>query len=266
MEVNILNEPSQILEALVDFEPDIFLLDLYMPKVNGLELAKIIRLLDKYDSIPIVFLTSENSMQTKLQVLECGCDDVLSKNIAPDILVKQIVSRLKRGKTIKYLHSRDSLTGLLNHGQIMEAANNALQQGERRGSSTVIAMIDLDHFKLVNDRYGHAAGDKVIIGLAQLLLQHMRQTDYIGRYGGEEFLIVFPDASIDAIERKINRIRDILSTLQFKHGDSNICVTLSGGIASSDNFDSMASISAAADKALYSAKEKGRNNIQLAKI
>ncbi|WP_158967316.1 diguanylate cyclase [Paraglaciecola sp. L3A3] len=267
MEVKILLDGTKVLESLTEFEPDIFLLDLHMPKVNGIKLAKVIRLIEKYDSIPIVFLTSENTIQIKLDVLEVGCDDVISKNIPPDSLIKQIMSRLKRGKTLRYLNSRDSLTSLLNHGQIMEATENALQTGIRRGTSTIIVMVDLDHFKAVNDKYGHASGDKVLIGLSQLFLQHIRSTDYIGRYGGEEFLLVFPDSSLHAIQQKVENIRNILSTIQFKHEDINFNVTLSAGIACSDNFESsMPKILLAADKALYKAKESGRNNVQLATL
>lgn len=263
MEVKVLLDPTKILESLKEFEPDIFLFDLFMPKVNGIELAKIIRLMEKYDSIPIVFLTSENTIQTKLEVLECGCDDVLPKNIPPDILIKQVTSRLKRGQTLRYLNSRDSLTGLLNHGQIMEAATSSLQLGVRRKTPTIVAMIDLDFFKKVNDSYGHAAGDKVLMGLGQLLLQHVRQTDFIGRYGGEEFMLVFPDSELAPIKRKLDQIREILSSLNFKHGKDNFNVTYSAGIASSDDYSSLTDILIAADSALYQAKDKGRNNVQI---
>jgi diguanylate cyclase (GGDEF)-like protein len=264
MDVKVLLEPTKVLDELKDYDPDIFLLDLFMPKVNGIELAKIIRLLEKYDSIPIVFLTSEDTIQTKLDVLECGCDDVLPKNIPPDVLVKQVISRLKRGQTLRYLNSRDTLTGLLNHGQIMEAASSAVQLGFRRKSTTIIAMIDLDFFKSVNDTYGHAAGDKVLMGLGQLLLQHVRQTDYIGRYGGEEFLLVFPDSELAAIQDKLNHIREVLGSLIFKHGKQDFTVTYSAGIASSERFQSLTDILLAADNALYQAKAAGRNNIKIA--
>ncbi|MGJ8682715.1 diguanylate cyclase, partial [Paraglaciecola sp.] len=263
MEVKVLLDPTKILETLKEFDPDIFLFDLFMPKVNGIELAKIIRLMEKYDPIPIVFLTSEDTIQTKLEVLECGCDDVLPKNIAPEILVKQLSSRLKRGQELRYLNSRDSLTGLLNHGQIMEAANSAMQLGIRRSSPTIVAMIDLDFFKAVNDTHGHAAGDKVLMGLGQLLLQHVRQTDYIGRYGGEEFLLVFPDSELEVIKRKLDQIRDVLSSLTFKHEKKNFNVTYSAGIASSEEYLTLTDILIAADSALYKAKEKGRNNVQI---
>lgn len=263
MEVKVLLDPTKILESLKEFEPDIFLFDLFMPKVNGIELAKIIRLMEKYDSIPIVFLTSENTMQTKLEVLECGCDDVLPKNIPPDVLVKQVTSRLKRGQALRYLNSRDCLTGLLNHGQIMEAAASSLQLGIRRGTPTIVAMIDLDFFKAVNDTHGHAAGDKVLMGLGQLLLQHVRQTDFIGRYGGEEFMLVFPDSELAPIKQKLDQIREVLSSINFKHLKCNFNVTYSAGIASSEDYSSLTDILIAADSALYQAKDKGRNNVQI---
>ncbi|MDN4502792.1 diguanylate cyclase [Alteromonadaceae bacterium BrNp21-10] len=264
MDVMVVVDPKELLKALEEFEPDIFLLDLFMPEVNGFELAKIIRHLEKYNSIPIVFLTSENTIETKIDILEIGCDDVLPKNMPPDMLVKQITSRLMRGKSLRYLTSRDSLTGLLNHGQIMEAAQNSVLQGNRRGVPAIVAMVDLDYFKKVNDTYGHSAGDKVLMGLGQLLLQHVRQTDYVGRYGGEEFMLVFPDANLDVVKLKIDHIREALQSINFKHENKSFNVTFSAGIASSNDYKDLKDIVIGADKALYEAKRLGRNNTQLA--
>jgi diguanylate cyclase (GGDEF)-like protein len=114
----------------------------------------------------------------------------------------------------------------------------------------------------VNDTHGHAAGDKVLMGLGQLLLQHVRQTDFIGRYGGEEFMLVFPDSELAPIKQKLDQIREVLSSINFKHLKCNFNVTYSAGIASSEDYSSLTDILIAADSALYQAKDKGRNNVQ----
>jgi diguanylate cyclase (GGDEF)-like protein len=261
MQVHGLTRPEKLLGNLDDFVPDIFVFDMNMPNINGLELAKIIRQFSKYDSVPILFLSSNIELETKLDILEAGCDDLLPKNMDPKILTRQITARIKRGNGLRFLATCDSMTGLLNHGQIIEAAQQSINLGLRRQSSVIVAMLDLDHFKKVNDTYGHAAGDKVIIGLSQLLLQSVRKTDYIGRYGGEEFLLVFQGGATETVMDKLNHIRETFAQIEFLHGQSKFHVTFSAGLACSGAQQQLTPLLEAADKALYAAKCKGRNCI-----
>jgi diguanylate cyclase (GGDEF)-like protein len=261
IDVQGLTEPEKLLEFIQHFNPDMFIFDLRMPRVSGIELAKLIRHKKRFDAVPIMFLSSDASLDLKLEILEIGCDDLLPKNMPANLLARQITARINRGQRLRYLTNRDSMTGLLNHGQIIEAAQQALNLGLRHKNPVTLVMLDLDFFKKVNDTYGHAAGDKVIMGLAQLLLQSIRKSDYIGRYGGEEFLLVCQNADQESVKNKINQIRETFSNIKFMHDKQEFQVTCSAGLASSTINDSLMSILAAADAALYQAKQNGRNCI-----
>lgn len=261
IDVQGLTEPEKLLEFILHFNPDMFIFDLRMPRVSGIELAKVIRHKKRFDAVPIMFLSSDASLDLKLEILEIGCDDLLPKNMPANLLARQITARINRGQRLRYLTDRDSMTGLLNHGQIIEAAQQALNLAQRHKSPVTLVMLDLDFFKKVNDTYGHATGDKVIMGLAQLLLQSIRKSDYIGRYGGEEFLLVFQNVDQDSVKNKINQIRETFSHIKFMHEKQEFQVTCSAGLASSTTNDSLMSILSAADAALYQAKQNGRNCI-----
>jgi diguanylate cyclase (GGDEF)-like protein len=261
VEVLAISQAETIMTELESFHPDVFLLDMHMPNISGLEVALLLRQQAKYDYVPIIFLTADEDINTKLQVLECGADDVIPKNTSPNLIVQQVDSRIQRGQEIRYLASRDSLTGVLNHGQIMDAAAHALRMASRQQNPTVVVMIDLDYFKKVNDKYGHGGGDKVLISLGQLLLQSVRDTDYVGRYGGEEFMVVFSDTDVDVIENKMNNILTAFLQINYTVAEQSFNCSFSAGLASSLHHDKLSELISSADGALYKAKEAGRSKV-----
>jgi len=261
VEVLAISQANSIMTELESFHPDVFLLDIHMPNISGLEVAMVLRQQAKYDYVPIIFLTSDDGIKTKLEVLECGADDVISKNTPPNLIVQQVDSRIQRGQEIRYLASRDSLTGVLNHGQIMEAAAHSMRLTSRQQTPTVIVMIDLDHFKEVNDKYGHVNGDKVLISLGQLLLQSVRYTDHVGRYGGEEFMVVFNNANSKIIENKINEILTAFLHINYTVNKQSFNCSFSAGLASSTHHQKLNELINSADVALYKAKNAGRSQI-----
>lgn len=261
VEVLAITRADSIMTELESFHPDVFLLDIHMPNISGLEVARVLRQQAKYDYVPIIFLTSDDGIKTKLEVLECGADDVIPKNTPPNLIVEQVDSRIQRGQEIRYLASRDSLTGVLNHGQIMEAAAHSMRLTLRQQTPTVVVMIDLDHFKEVNDKFGHVSGDKVLISLGQLLLQSVRDTDYVGRYGGEEFMVVFTNADHKIIENKINKILTAFLQINYTVGKQTFNCSFSAGLASSNYHEKLSELISSADDALYKAKEAGRSQI-----
>lgn len=261
IEVLAISRAESIMTELESFHPDVFLLDRHMPNINGLEVARLLRQQAKYDYVPIIFLTADDDINTKLEVLECGADDVIPKNTSPNLIVQQVDSRIQRGQEIRYLASRDSLTGVLNHGQIMDAAAHTLRLSSRQQKPTVIVMIDLDHFKKVNDKYGHGGGDKVLISLGQLLLQSVRDTDYVGRYGGEEFMVVFSDTELSVIESKMNNILTAFLQINYTVAQQSFRCSFSAGLASSTDHEKLSELISSADAALYRAKDAGRSQI-----
>lgn len=262
MITQVLMDPLKIKEVLTEFQPDLILLDLYMPMCSGIELAKVIRQEDPFVGIPIVFLSAEDDLNKQLTAISGGGDDFLTKPISPHHLIGSVIARAVRSRKLRSQMSEDSLTGLLNHTRILEQLDLEIARAKRNGSPLTFAMIDIDHFKEVNDSHGHPVGDRVIKALARLLKQRLRKIDSIGRYGGEEFAIIFPQTHAQAVFKKIEDMRVGFSKLLHRSSDPSIefSTTFSIGIAQlTDEVDTLDKLVHGADRALYLAKEKGRN-------
>lgn len=260
----IVQNPVDVLTALDDFRPDLVILDLYMPRCGGLELAAVIRQQKAYVSIPLVFLSTEPNINHHLDALQLSGDDFLTKPIATQQLVASLTARVQRARVLRTFMVRDSLTGLLNHTTTMEQLYREYARAVRQKSPLAYAMTDIDKFKGVNDTYGHPTGDRVLKNLARLIQQRLRQTDIVGRYGGEEFAVVLVGADAENALRLMNEIRERFGQLRQQSDEAEFYVTLSCGVADIKDFDSPAAMSDAADKALYHAKRTGRNRVVLA--
>ncbi len=265
LETSILTNPEQVLEAMAEFDPEILVLDMYMPGCNGDEIAMVVRQMDKFISIPIIFLSSENQVERQLLAMEKGGDDFLMKPVSPELLLSSVKVRAKRARLLRTHMVKDSLTGLLNHAVAMERFNDAISLRQRNPSPICVAMLDLDFFKKINDNYGHSTGDRVLKSFAGLLKQRLRATDIIGRYGGEEFVIVFPDTSTENSINILNELRRNFEELNFHGEETTFNATFSCGVADMLQFKTAEAMMEAADKALYQAKENGRNNVVKAK-
>lgn len=261
MIVKVVSNPMELLEKLSDFNPDIILMDLYMPGCNGIELTRVIRQMDDFFSTPIVYLATENDFSTQPEAMNLCGDDFLVKPIDPAYLISSITSRVTRARSIRSLVIHDGLTGLLNHTAIKEELAREVVRSSRLNTPLSFAMIDIDFFKKINDTYGHAAGDRVIKSLARLLKQRLRETDIVGRYGGEEFAVIMNDTDAISAAKVIDEIRNVFSHLLHLSHDDEFSVNFSCGIADLAHFPDVASLSEAADKALYQAKQRGRNKV-----
>lgn len=254
-------EPTKTLVALENFNPELILLDMYMPGVGGDELAKIIRQQPAYVSIPIVFLSAETDMDKQMAAIRIGGDDFLTKPISLPHLISAVTSRVERYRTLRGLMHRDSLTGLLNHTKTKDTLEYELARAQRMQQPLSFAMIDIDMFKQVNDRYGHPVGDRVIKSVARLLQQRLRKTDFVGRYGGEEFAVIMPNTSVEIAAKVIDALRLNFSQIPHHAGDQVFFTTFSGGVAESADRLEASALTAAADQALYQAKRAGRNQV-----
>ncbi|MDR1646786.1 MAG: diguanylate cyclase [Zoogloeaceae bacterium] len=261
--VEILHDPLESLKTIRHFQPDLILMDMYLRECTGVDVARVIRLHDEFLSIPIIYLSSETNVALQVEALRLGGDQFLTKPFNPVLLNAVIKSKIERYRSLRSSMRNDSLTGLLNHISSKQALAATLGTC---GEKMSIVMLDIDHFKQVNDRHGHLIGDQVIRSLAWLLKQRMRHTDIIGRYGGEEFVLGLPDIDSEEAVEVINRIREDFSRIPFK-GASGVVfrVTLSAGIAMySDAMDTLTVLLERADAALYEAKHQGRNRLILA--
>ena len=265
MRTDVATDPMRILAHLTAFRPDLVLMDIYMPSCTGAELATVIRQLENYTLVPIVFLSTENNTSKQLAAMKLGGDDFLTKPIVPEHLVSAVSTRLRRYRVLRSYIERDGLTGLLNHaatkGRLaLEAARTARQK-----HTFCFVMLDLDFFKKVNDTYGHLVGDRVLKSLADLLKRRLRQTDIIGRVGGEEFALILLDTSSENAVKLLDQLRDAFSRVrQYADDQHEFTITFSCGIAEYRIGNSADSIYAQADQALYQAKQAGRNRVVVA--
>ena len=211
--------------------------------------------------IPIVFLSAETDPIKQMAAMSRGGDDFLTKPIEPDHLIAAVTSRAQRSRVLRSLMVRDSLTGLLNHTATKEHLDIEMSRAQRNNTQLSFAMIDIDRFKSVNDTYGHAAGDRVIKSLARLLLQRLRKTDIVGRYGGEEFAAILVDTDGPTAMNVLNEIRAHFAQIRHQGEEKPFSVTFSCGLAASPPWIDADALADAADKALYEAKRSGRNQV-----
>lgn len=261
METKEVNGPLALLTVLAEYPADLILMDLYMPDCSGLELSQVIRQIDMFINIPIVFLSHEKDLGQKLTALSLGGDDFLSKPVEAWHLVSAITNRVIRGRTIRKFAETDGLTGLLNHSKSKERLEIEIARAKREQSTLSFAMLDIDFFKKVNDTYGHPAGDRVLKSLANLLKQRLRSYDIISRYGGEEFVVILPSTDLEVAEKIMNKLRIAFSEISHYHENGSFNCQFSCGISSFPDFNNTIALGNEADKALYEAKESGRNKV-----
>ncbi len=259
MITSVASDPKRVIEVLVESKPELIIMDMYMPICDGIELASIIRQYESFITIPIIFLSAEKSEGKHLDAIRTGADDFLIKPIKPETLITIINAKAVRNRNLRYLMERDSLTGLLNHANLKERIAMEMIRVKRSGGNLSYAMIDADHFKNVNDTYGHLAGDLVLKSLSRMLQDRLRRTDIIGRYGGEEFGIILINTDSGNAYRVMEEVRKNFGLVKHKSGDEEFYVTLSCGIASFPECNSPSELNDAADKAMYEAKSSGRN-------
>lgn len=261
MQVEVLTDPTRLLDVLKEFKPELILMDIFMPGCSGLEAAKIIRQMDNLAGIPIIFLSTESDKLQQNAAMKIGADDFLEKPVKDDRLVTAVTLRVERFRKLRALMFHDSLTGLLNHVTIKLQLEGEVARSQRQKSPLVFAMIDIDHFKQVNDEYGHPMGDRVIKSLSRLLIQRLRKSDLVGRYGGEEFALVLSETKLEDAYRFINTLREQFEALVHIHQNTQFTCTFSAGLALLKSSDDANSLIRTADDALYRAKKGGRNQL-----
>ncbi|MCW2952837.1 MAG: response regulator receiver modulated diguanylate cyclase [Conexibacter sp.] len=263
IEVVALEDPLRVWQQLERSRPDVVLLDIDMPGVTGIDLCRVLRNDPRWATVPILFLTARRDEVTIQRVFAAGADDYLTKPVVPAELLARIRNRLDRVQLHRLLAETDVLTGVPNRRSSAEQLDRLVQLADRFDEPLAVAVIDLDEFKAVNDRHGHALGDAVLRRIGELLRQAFRGEDVIGRWGGEEFIVgMYGMAREDALRR----LKDLLyafseETFETDDGES-FHVSFSAGVAhSSIDGSSVAMLHRAADAALYRAKAAGRSRI-----
>lgn len=259
IETQVTAKPHDVLDRLAQFQPDLILMDMFMPGCTGVEAARVIRQHPEFLSIPIVYLSGDANVPMQVEALRLGGDHFLTKPYNPVILNAVVQSKIERYRTLRRAMQRDSLTGLYNHSTSKEKLAVALQQARADGRPLAVAMVDIDHFKKINDSYGHPMGDQVIRNLGWFLSQRLRRTDLIGRYGGEEFIVVLPGADASQAVEVLDRIRRDFGRIKHPWQETWCTATLSIGVSMLRDGSSAETLINQADEALYAAKRGGRD-------
>lgn len=267
MQAIVVSDPRAVIRTLEQVGADLILMDMNLPGCSGDEVARVIRQMDAHMSVPIVFLSIEQDFARQLAAMGRGGDEFLTKPILPSHLVSVVASRIERYRQLRTLMLQDSLTGLLNHSRLQQQIDLEAAKALRHGIPLTLVMIDVDHFKQVNDVHGHPVGDRVLKNLARFLAQRLRRTsDVIGRYGGEEFAVVLSNTDADSAHRLIDELRRDFSALVHQSDDGPFQVTFSAGLCDLSERTTGRELVLAADRALYRAKKNGRNRIEIERL
>ncbi|HWZ59772.1 MAG TPA: diguanylate cyclase [Gemmatimonadaceae bacterium] len=256
-----------------DTTPDVILLDVMLPKLDGIEVARRIKADKSLPFMPIIMQTALDSTESKVEGLDAGADDYITKPInfaelearlRSWLRIKSLQEEVERqSREILRISQTDSLTEIDNRRYLEERLREAFEHAKRMHEPVACVMCDLDLFKSVNDNHGHQAGDAVLRQLAQLLKAEAREIDRVGRYGGEEFMLILPGASAEAAVRFADRVRNAVAQRTFAFDGGNVQRTISCGVASwpHPRIGHVDALVRAADDALYVAKETGRNRV-----
>jgi len=263
---------EEIQNALDKGRIDLVLMDNQMPGKSGMEwIAEI----SKKQLAPVIMLTGSGTEEIVAQAFQEGATGYLAKGTLSTEKLRHAIdaaldrwARLQQAmadkEKLEKLANFDSLTGLYNRRAILGKLRELINLANRYREHFSVIMLDVDHFKSVNDRYGHLVGDEVLARLATLIRQNVRETDIVGRYGGEEFIIILPKTDLSSAWVAAERVRTMIESAEMKDSAGNkFNVTVSQGVASWERGEDAYSLISRADEALYKAKEKGRNRVQI---
>jgi two-component system cell cycle response regulator len=253
--------------------PRLALIDWMMPELDGLGLCREVRSTQRDGAyVYILLLTSRQDAEDIVAGLEAGADDYITKPCHPAVLrarlhtgrrILSLEETLVRAREeMRFKATHDELTSLLNRASILSTTHSELRRSARDGQPFSLLLCDIDHFKRVNDNHGHLAGDIVLKEVARRLLSSVRNYDAVGRYGGEEFLILLSNCDESSLRTRAEHIRAAIASTPIQTGDAELSVSISIGamaccFTSADT--SLEAILAQADAALYCAKGEGRN-------
>jgi two-component system cell cycle response regulator len=251
--------------------PRLTVLDWMMPEMDGVDVCRFIRKSSREAYVYIILLTARGHQAEIIQGLEAGADDYVIKPFD----LHELKARVRAGMRILELQEQlvvareqsrvqathDSLTGLLNHGAILTMLEKELARSAREGNPVGVMMADIDHFKAVNDTFGHPAGDAVLRETARKIVESVRPYDSVGRYGGEEFVVVLPGCDLDAVMKRAECIRELVCEQPVRLDNVCIPTTMSIGVAAGSDETQQGQLLRAVDEALYAAKNGGRNRV-----
>jgi len=260
---------NQAISIANDTNPDLILLDVMMPELDGFETCKKLKSINETRKIPVIFLTAKVETEDIIEGFKAGAVDYITKPFNSYELKARVKTHvelkiskdllLQKNEILKKLSITDGLTGLFNHRYITDALSRLIEENNRYKEPLSISMLDIDNFKKSNDEYGHLFGDEVLVRTANSIESCLRKTDLVGRYGGEEFLVLFAHTNLKGAVESVERI--IKSVENLKWENKNIIVTISAGVCEKKDENTSALLKKA-DDLLYTAKQKGKNRVE----
>ncbi len=253
---------------------DLILCDLEMPRMDGFKFIAMLQTRDELKDIPVIMLTGRENREMKIKSLDQGACDYVTKPFDAGELVARVKVQMKikglqdelkhSNELLKELSNTDPLTHLYNRRYLMQAMDREFERALRKQHALSLVMIDIDHFKKVNDTYGHQEGDNVLIAVSALLQGMVRRYDVAARYGGEEFVALLPDTSLPQAMIFAERCRCVVQEVAFGGTIEQLSITVSVGVATfpSGKVNCVDSLLTQADDALYRAKQGGRNRVE----
>ncbi len=271
-QVQVANNGKEAIETLNTWFPHLVLLDINMPEINGLETLRHLRSRDKY--VSVIFVSGKSKPEDVIRGLDSGADDYVCKpfeisellsRVRSQLRIKDLNDQLKKANDrLQELVDIDDLTGLYNMRSLYDKLDNELDRGRRYKRSVCVLMMDMDHFKSVNDEHDHLFGSYVLSEVGRIIRGNIRTVDFGARYGGDEFLIVLIETDFEGASRFAERLRSMISDSEFKNDNHSKKLTISVGFAITDAEYSNVSareLVRFADRSLYKAKEGGRNRV-----
>ncbi len=263
IDTRAIETPAELPAALEEFRPDLLLLDIDLPNTSGVDVCKALRMSVQWQTLPILMVTAHIDDDTRIEAFRAGANDFISKPVLEEEFNARIDVQLMHARLLQERAERDPLSGLMLRRPFLEALEQRLSESHRNETPLAVAIIDIDHFKQVNDGFGHTYGDAVIAGFGRLLRHRFRNEDLRCRWGGEEFIVVLPGQKADLLERALGRVLNEFSEMRFEARDhTTFSVTASAGVAARpDDGLSAQALIRRADRRLYRAKSNGRNRV-----
>lgn len=267
-------DAAEGMHKAVTLQPDLILLDIDMPEVSGFELCQQLQAEPSTAHIPIIFLSGSVEVAIKVRGLELGAVDYVTKPFDAAELRARVRAalRIKRQQDLIVARAQvDALTGLWNRAHLNQQLAATISAVCQYGRRVCLVLIDLDHFKQINDTHGHLFGDRVLQAVGEMLSRGVRPADVACRYGGEEFAVILGDANLHGGLVTALRLRERMAALDLRIKGERVPIRASFGVACTEQFTdlstlSMATLIGAADRALYEAKHAGRDRVCLAKV
>ena len=253
------------LELIPKVKPDLILLDVMMPGISGYDVCIRLKKDAELKNIPVIFITAKGETEDVVEGFGVGAVDFIMKPFRLEEVYARVKAHLTLSAAIKKLtqdNETDSLTGLFNRRTFLQKIENEAMRFKRNQKPFSILFGDIDLFKKINDTYGHAAGDAVLVNVSELLNTGKREIDQVARWGGEEFLILLPETDLNGAVLHGNKIRELISEKSITHEGQEIQVTMSFGASEyNDGSTQIEKTIDLADRRLYLAKESGRNKV-----